>query len=176
MKALEKLAAEIDRLGAQPGVVGSKDYYERVVRPGYAHPPDTALGKAAYTVLLGAAKRLGAKVKEVKAIDNGALGVTNAKRGIQIVDTGNKTGMAMTLAHELGHWTEHTFNIFSDPGPRAEMQAEATSFVVMDALGVDKTQAAYYIGAEGAQGKDVLRDAETIERGAKIILAAARES
>lgn len=128
-----------------------------------------------------AARMLGVEVVEQR-IAGHELGTTvvGESRGGTIVLAPGLVGLerCAVIAHELGHEILHQGER-SRRRPRSvaerETEAEATSFVVMAALGMP-SKAPAYIAWRGGSGKTVLASMVRVQRAARRILEATRRS
>lgn len=84
---------------------------------------------------------------------------------------------AATLAHELAHELLHTGHTTRGDGGglgeiEQEVEAEATAYVVLTALGLP-SKAPLYLAGRGGSGKLILQSMQRIQHAARAILTAA---
>lgn len=130
--------------------------------------------------LEAAAARLGIRIVEGRPTGPLGLTVVGRSRGgeIEIAAGLTRVDRVAVLAHELAHELLHQGDRARKRGPvrsvaEEETEAEATSYVVMRALGLAST-APTYIAWRGGSGAAVLRSLRRIQRAARAILDAAQ--
>jgi hypothetical protein len=92
---------------------------------------------------------------------------------VQIIQGLTPLARASTLAHEYAHELLHDPGRQRHPEPHSvrETEAEATAFVVMEALGY-RVEAPTYIAWQGGKGRDILKSMSRIAGAIKAILTA----
>lgn len=180
---LEKLAArvdvsrrEIEGLYFVPRAEAENRHNSLI--KGYINPLDSPSAQDVFNRLLGAAKVYKVPVRLLDettlarvagGVGDGFLNGVTGRDGISLLWTGNYAGMAATLAHELSHAIAHFGRV--TPGASAETEAEAAAFVILDALGLDRPESAFYIANSRIESREVLAAEPRVSRIVDRVLA-----
>jgi len=92
---------------------------------------------------------------------------------IQVLDSLTGASRAATFAHELGHELLHWANgaVPSDhERSTLEIEAEATSFIVLEHFGIDASKSSFYLAAWKGSAVSIKQSLSSIRRSSKEIL------